>query len=271
MSTATASGVNPPFGGPAWVEVPGVVNMRDLAGLATVDGRRVRRNSLLRSDNLNDLTPSGVRQLVDDHQLTDVLDLRTNVERVRLGQGPLTAEPSVSIHALSLYPEDDPADETLPWVDDLSSINHGVLREHVLGLARHYLQYLTLRGDNVIAGLRIIAASTGASVLHCAAGKDRTGTLAAVVLAAVHVPRETIVADYAASNQRLTQILGRLGEVYTAGVDEDLRLSAQSTPPQVMRLVLDHLEADFGGARGYLSGLGWTTDDQRALEHRLLS
>ena len=71
----------------------------------------------------------------------------------------------------------------------------------------------------------------------------RTGTLAAVVLAALRVPRETIVADYAASNQRLPQILGRLGEVYTAGVDQDLQLSAQSTPPQVMRLVLDQLSA----------------------------
>lgn len=271
MSIATASWLHAPFGEPAWVAVPGVVNMRDLAGLATLDGRRVRHNSLLRSDNLNDLTPGGVRQLVEHHQLTDVLDLRTNLERVRLGQGPLTAVPSVAIHSLSLYPEDDPADETPPWAADLSGINHSVLREHVLGLARHYLQYLTLRGDNVIAGLRIIAASSGANVLHCAAGKDRTGTLAAVVLAALRVPRETIVADYAASNQRLPQILGRLGEVYTAGVDQDLQLSAQSTPPQVMRLVLDQLEADFGGAHGYLSGLGWTADDQRALEHRLLS
>lgn len=270
MSTATASWVTTPFGAPAWVEVPGVVNMRDLAGVATTDGRRVRPNALLRSDNLNDLTPSGVRQLVDDYQLTDVLDLRTNVERVRLGQGPLTAEPTVSIHPLSLYPEDDPEDETPPWVEDMSAINHAVLRDHVLGLARHYLQYLMLRGDNIVAGLRIIAASRGANVLHCAAGKDRTGTLAAVVLAAVRVPRETIVADYAASNQRLAQILGRLGEAYLTGVDEE-QLSAQSTPPQVMRLVLDHLEADFGGAHGYLTGLGWTTEDQRALEHRLLA
>ena len=133
---------------------------------------------------------------------------------------------------MSLYPEDDPADETPPWAADLSGINHSVLREHVLGLARHYLQYLTLRGDNVIAGLRIIAASSGANVLHCAAGKDRTGTLAAVVLAALRVPRETIVADYAASNQLAAD--PRATEVYTA-CRPGPAASAQSTPPQVMR------------------------------------
>ena len=62
---------------PNWVALDGVVNMRDLGGRTTADGRRVRDGVVLRSDNLADLTTTSVDRLLAEYRLSDVIDLRT--------------------------------------------------------------------------------------------------------------------------------------------------------------------------------------------------
>ena len=76
--------------------------------------------------------------------------------------------------------------------------------------ADHYLGYLSARPDSVSAALRVVADAEGAAVVHCAAGKDRTGTVVAMALDVAGVPHEEIVADYVLTAERIEQIIGRL-------------------------------------------------------------
>ena len=70
---------------PNWIDLDGVVNMRDLGGMVTAGGEIVQPHRMLRSDNLQDLTPASVRTLVQDFGLRDVVDLRTHVEVAKEG------------------------------------------------------------------------------------------------------------------------------------------------------------------------------------------
>ena len=89
MSIATASWLHAPFGEPAWVAVPGVVNMRDVGGLPTRDGRRTAYGRLIRSDNLQDLTDASVTRLVGDLGVVGLGHRRLHRLRVGAGVGGL--------------------------------------------------------------------------------------------------------------------------------------------------------------------------------------
>ncbi|MEO7060923.1 MAG: tyrosine-protein phosphatase, partial [Lapillicoccus sp.] len=114
----------PPGPSPAWIDLPGVVNMRDLGGLATDDGGVIASGRVIRSDNLQDLPAESVRRLVEDLGVTDVVDLRTFVEVAKEGDGPLVHRDDVHVQHFTLYPEETtetgiPAGEReLPWVGD---------------------------------------------------------------------------------------------------------------------------------------------------------
>ena len=138
-------------------------------------------------------------------------------------------------------------------------------------VAGHYLGYFRSRPDSIIGALRAVAGSPGAAIINCAAGKDRTGTVSAVLLAALGVPEDQILADYAASTERIVAILTKLGFMAGAGSGEhDADVQSQSTPPELMELVLRRVARDFGSVAGWLELNGWTADDQAGLEAKLL-
>src|SRR5262249_30885278 len=155
------------------------------------------------------------------------IDLRSHPE-VRLeGPGPLTREPTVTIHHLSLFSEDGlhadaaagsfDADKILPWQTRQTS---GPESERVIG---HYLGFLRDRPDSVVAALRVMTRNHGAALVHCAAGKDRTGVVCALALEAVGVIREETVADYVQTGERIEILLDRLRASTTYAADVDSR------------------------------------------------
>src|ERR1051325_7615533 len=109
-----------------WIELDGAVNVRDLGGLATIDGGTTPPGRVLRSDSLQGLSPADVDRLVGALNLRDVIDLRSDAEDRQEGPGPLTRVPGVTVHRLSLFAEggvnidvaaylDVVIDKVLPW------------------------------------------------------------------------------------------------------------------------------------------------------------
>ena len=196
-----------------WIDLEGVANLRDVGGLPTSDGGKIVPGRLLRSDNLQTLTERDIDQLLG-MGLTDVIDLRSDYERASTGPGPLVRT-DVRRHELSLFREEMPGvgedkpdvrpevlpEEALPWVD----LEPSVELDHPI--ASVYFSYLVDRPDSVIAALRAIAYAPGMALVHCAAGKDRTGTTVALALTLAGVEREAVVADYAASSDRVRQVV----------------------------------------------------------------
>lgn len=258
-----------------WIELEGAVNVRDLGGLPTADGGVIRPCALLRSDNLQNLTAHDVRLLVSDIGLRNVIDLRSEIEVNLIRPGPLHAHPTVTIHHLSLFSEggrytdveaDTPpaidADKVLPWHGRDET---GAESDRSVG---HYLGYLDDRPDSVVAALRVMPAGT--SIVHCAAGKDRTGVVVAFALHVAGVPREEIIADYARTGERLEAILARLRADPVYAEDLDSRPADTHMPhPQTMDKFLTAIDESFGGPLGWLEHHGWTDDDTGALRAAL--
>jgi protein tyrosine/serine phosphatase len=270
------------------------VNVRDLGGLPTIDGETTKFGRVMRSDNLQDLTEADVARLVGELKLRDVVDLRSNTEVALEGPGPLTGVPEVGIHHLTLFAEggrhtdveaDTPGetpeagdgeareadgariegDRVLPWQgrrdNDLADVR-------VVGF---YYAYLRDRPDSVLAALRVLAHGDGAAIVHCAAGKDRTGVVSALALSVAGVTREAIVADYAATGDRLEPILARLRSSTTYRDDLDSRPADSHLPrPEFMEHFLQVLDERHDGPLGWLGEQGWTPEDQAALRSRLL-
>jgi protein tyrosine/serine phosphatase len=265
-----------------WIDLAGVVNMRDLGGLPTDSGDVVRHRRLLRSDNLQDLPAASVKTLLHDYHLTDVIDLRTHVEVAREGDGPLRAT-AVRHHHLTLYREDTDesgipaAERALPWERDEAEA--GVMSQrrekhhpsHDEFWSDHYLSYLSTRPDSVLGALQAIAASEGAAIVHCAAGKDRTGTIVGLALKVVGVPDDVVIEDFAASAQKVSAILERLRSKPAYAENMKHKTVAQQSPKaDTMRMLLDALDARYGGVHSWLKEQGWTQSDTDRMRHKLL-
>jgi protein-tyrosine phosphatase len=267
-----------------WLRLDGTTNTRDLGGLPTVDGGATVPGRILRSDNLQTLSESDVRRLVDEVGLRQVVDLRTTAEILLEGRGPLRAVPEVEHRHFTLLPErghhtdvfavedDDPLDD-LPddWVESLLPRQE---TEHDAGeppAVRAYLGYLQHRGEAVVDALRALAdAGPGASVVHCAAGKDRTGVVVALALAVAGVPNDEIVADYAMTADVIHPLVAKLAASPTYAEDMIRRDVASHTPrAETMRRVLELLDERFGGPLGWLADHGFDGTDQQRLRARL--
>jgi protein tyrosine/serine phosphatase len=253
-----------------WIELENAVNVRDLGGLPTAAGTPIRTGKLIRSDNLQDLSPTDVTRLVGEFGVTTVVDLRSNAEVTAEGPGPLKALSSVAHLHLSLLPE---AGEMTDVAKDALAVNRerALKRdtEHVADA--FYFGYLEDRPDSIVGALRAITEAPGAALVHCAAGKDRTGVVVALTLAVAGVPHEEIVADYVATGERIELILDRLRSSPTYAADIDNIPAHEHDPrPDIMRRFLGRLDTDHGGPLGWLAGHGFDRVDAQRLRRKLL-
>lgn len=231
-------------------------NVRDVGGYETADGGQTRWRALLRSDNLCRLTPAGRAALVE-YGVRTIVDLRSSSE--------LAAE----AHPFALPAPHGPITYlNLPFVDE-SVVAATSAAEAAETSAESYCVLLEWFKPQLRTILSYIAeAAPGGVLVHCHAGKDRTGIIVALLLTLAGVPRETIAADYALSDSYLQPLYAEILDAVREDQREALarRLSAR---PETMHEVLSYLDRGYGGAREYLLACGVSESDVARLRERL--
>jgi protein-tyrosine phosphatase len=262
-----------------WLRLEGIDNVRDVGGLPLRDGRSTRFGELLRSANLRHVTEADVAHLVEELGLRLVIDLRTAREIDRDGPTAVAAA-GVETVALSFIPEDGEALPERVLGDRLPrrSVPGGPPGPSPTGrdtdpLLRSYLGYLVDRAENVVEAVRLLGRpDAGPALVHCAAGKDRTGVLIALVLDAVGVAREAVIADYTLSAEHVEAMFRRW--TTAAGLEMPADLTPHLPRAEVIATVLARLDAEHGdggqgGAAAWLRANGLEDEVLERLRDRL--
>jgi protein-tyrosine phosphatase len=254
----------------SWIELDGAVNVRDLGGLPTTDGGSTVPGRVLRSENLQELTPGDITRLVDELGLTTVVDLRSTNEVTLEGPAPLDSVAGVRHAHHPVLREFLDVSDTVKAALLTDAAEADTERYPDDPMCGHYLGYLENRPEEVTGALRSIATAPGAVIVHCAAGKDRTGVVVALALTVAGVDAETVVADYALTNERLEAIVARLArsKMYAGGVS-GRPVKAHAPRAETMKAFLDQLEVRYGGLRHWLAGHGFGPDEAVRLRAKL--
>jgi protein-tyrosine phosphatase len=219
--------------------LPGTYNVRDLGGYQTRDGRVTRWRTFLRADSLHRLTPEAQTMLLD-HGVRSIIDLRRSDE-LHVAPNVFARSTAIRYHHLSLLIDAPPGP--------------GELRS----LCETYRHMLDERQEQICAALRTLATpGTLPAVVHCTAGKDRTGLIVALVLGLAGVPEETIVADYALSARYLEGpfLEETRQRALARGFTWEQYLPLTQCPPEFMRTTLQHLQERYGSIAAYARAIG---------------
>jgi protein-tyrosine phosphatase len=235
------------------ISVPGMLNLRDVGGYPAAGGGHTGWRRLLRSDGLSRIDESVIDMLAG-FGLKTVIDLRTP------GEADIAPSP----------------------VDDLAE--HGILSVHIslLGpeltglpdtLTGIYDHFVDRCGQRIATAIRA-AAQPGAlpALVHCTAGKDRTGVVIAFALAALGVPDRVVAADYALSSLYLdpqrTPVLVQIGA--DTNLREELTAALMASPPELIVRALDRARRRAGTVASYLAEYGVTALDLANLRAALV-
>lgn len=246
---------------PRHLEWEGTINARDTGGLATADGA-VKRGALVRSDLLNGLTPDGVAALTE-HGVRTVIDVRTADEIADDWERyPLKGD---SVVGYLNKPFRADVDSKLPdevraiyrSAESREEINRADLDFHRRGIA------------GIVAA--IADAPPGGVLVHCHAGKDRTGMVIALALAAVGVGDDDIADDYALTELVLEPLIADWLDFMSQDPQERERLSRIAVPSREAMLdTLAYLREHYGGAERYLLDGGMTAEQLERLRARMV-
>ena len=238
----------------------GPANFRDLGGYATAAGGTTRGGRIFRSDSLSYLSDRDVAALRDEFGVRTVIDLRAGHEVEEYGYGPLSAHVR-QLHLPIVDQTREPPVRRLirraPKFQTLDEIYGFMLREYQ---------------DRFGAVLHVIAdGGNHPLVFHCAAGKDRTGLVAMLVLSLCGVPEDVIVTDFAFTESRMPEIIAR----HTARAEQaasDAEVAAQQYGAQAatMHAVLESLRREFASVAGYVRSAGLSDDEIDALRTALV-
>jgi protein-tyrosine phosphatase len=238
----------------------GTWNFRDVGGIMTAGGP-VRRGVVYRSAVLSRLDPDGQAAL-ENLGVTNVFDLRGTREIA--AEGADQVPESVTVRHAPFNPEEDetPVHEAAEAAGDPGS-QSDYIRDYYAALP-------TMRSAqrSVASLLRTVATGRGGVLVHCAAGKDRTGWAIAAVLTAAGADREAVTADYLLSNAAIESLREWLRVQYPNVYDNPTAILG--VQERFLRAAFDSVDAAFGSFDGYLDAIGVESDVVRQLRGRLL-
>jgi protein-tyrosine phosphatase len=232
--------------------IEGLINLRDLGGLPTASGTPTLPGRLLRSESPHKLSEQGLRAFLD-LGVGAVVDLRTRSEREHR-PSPLVEAGVHTVHA-PIFTDEDEYPDHLTTADEV------------------YCWWLRERRIGVTAAMSAVADAPSAPVLvHCHAGKDRTGVVVALVLRLAGVSIDDIADDYAESGVQLAQMLARDRiSAVERGMNEAVVERLFTVRREAMVLTMQCVDSEHGGATSLMRSLGLSAGQIERLTALMLS
>src|SRR5215211_1200594 len=264
------------------MQLSGVWNLRDIGGLTTRDGATLRTGRFLRSGQLSWLDDDGQRMLLD-LGIGDVADLRSPHEIERYG--PDRLPDGIVVHNLP-FPDVDGASGEAPHEHAYQRVIGEDISPDELPAAemrymeQEYRRFALLPGaQRAVRQLISLLAGDKPVIAHCFAGKDRTGFVVSVVLGALGVDWDTILADYLRSNDAMPQLRALMLEILKQRPDSSpeavevarTRLSDNvlGVRPEYLNSARQAIDENYGSLDGYLRAAGVELADIDTLQAAL--
>lgn len=239
------------------LQIKGTHNVRDIGGYRTEDGRSVVWKMVLRGDAIHNVDDEG-REIFQSLKLSTSLDLREEDERI---EAPDNLSEHVRLVSIPIFTHNTVKKTAVTDRRALSSLDEV------------YQYVVAERGAAVVAVLRKLAQPDSLpAIVHCTAGKDRTGIVIALLLASLGVPDDTIAADFAATSLFLTEEFyqGITERAVNNGQNREQYTAMLSCEPQLILNVLKQIRASHGDVKSYLVHHGMPTEDLDRLRLLLL-
>lgn len=218
------------------IPIEGTSNVRCVGAYATGDGRHVRRGRIYRSANLDELSPTG-RARFDELGLGTIVDFRG----VNEAAAAPTFAPGVRLHA----PIEPTVADELRRRRELKPLDAAIAVEV---MEQTYRWYALEKHDAFAKMFQRLLEDDGKPLLfHCAAGKDRTGVAAALILSLLGVPREVVVEDYLLSNDHYVPKV-----LTTSEFPDEARAALVKVRPSFLNAALETIEGRWGNVERYL-------------------
>ena len=236
----------------------GCFNFRDIGGYLNQDGKKIKKGLYFRAGRQDRMSDKDLAKL-SDLNISTQIDLRKPDEVLDQGKGPLEAMGANYIN-IAVIPEGG-SDQLSKLVGDTG----------ISG--KRYLGYLEFGPTSWLRLFGILSNEDNLPVvLHCTAGKDRTGVSTAFLLSVLGVSREVIEADYLLTNldtaRQADFIESTVG--YPEGYDRESMISAAGVPKDAMKDFLDGVESKWGTVVEYLKKIGITQEQMDTIRHNFL-
>lgn len=231
------------------VIVSGSFNTRDLGGYNTNNGK-LAMHKTYRSGNMGQVDEAGIETL-KKLGVSRVIDLRSQKER-DTEPDPFSSEDGIELIAISLFDDLNPNQKTKSNV-----------------LLDLYIHALKTQGPVFVKVLQHIAESRDAVMFHCTAGKDRTGLIAALLLALSGVSKDDIINDYAMTADRLGPLLQTIEKTAKSfNFSKEDYMPMLECNPENMIKALDWIDTNFNSVENYVKSHGFTGEDLTRLRER---
>lgn len=248
-------------------------NFRDLGGIVSVDGRKIVQGRLLRSGDLSKLTEEDIKILKEKYKLLNIVDLRTENERL---ESPDCKIQGTRYLSLDFFANESAGKATgsVGQFKEMQSVEQ--IHTRMEELYASFITDINVRRKIYEFLQLLIQTENGSTLFHCFAGKDRTGITAAVILTVLGAQTESIIEDYLETNklrQKANKII--IDSMKEAGHPETVQqavLAALSVEQRYLDTSYKMAEKEYGSFEEYISeGIGLGEEDWKRLQGMYLA